>query len=188
MASTCLARPDLRVAARCLQYGAVLAYPTEAVWGLGADPFNHVAVQHLLRLKQRPQSKGLILVGASMDQFGALVADLSDAQKAQLRLSWPGPNTWLVPHQGLIPPWICGDHDTVALRVSAHPVVQALCRWVGGPIVSTSANPQGLVPARYGYRVRRYFGDAVYYCSGQVDLTARPSVIRDLRSGQVLRS
>jgi L-threonylcarbamoyladenylate synthase len=165
----------------------VVAYPTEAVWGLGADPLNRDAVEEILRLKQRSVDKGLILVAASTEQLNFLLEHLSPAQRAVLTASWPGPRTWLVPHQQRVPPWICGKFDTVAVRVSAHPVVTALCQVFGGPIVSTSANPQGLPPARYGYRARQYFADAVFYAPGQVDRTARPSEIRDLRTGQIIR-
>lgn len=167
--------------------GGVIAYPTEAVWGLGADPFNFHAVEKILSLKQRPQAKGLILVAASMQQFDFVLRFLTDEQRRILAASWPGPRTWLVPHNGQIPEWICGRFDSVALRVSSHPVVRALCKTWGGPIVSTSANPQGLSPARFGFRAREYFGPQVFYAPGQVNLLANPSEIRDLLSGRVLR-
>lgn len=178
----------LRLAARAIQAGEVVAYPTEAVWGLGCDPFNTHAVKRILSLKTRDPAKGLILVAADMSQLEFLLADVSAQQRATLAASWPGPVTWLVPHLGKLPPAVTGIHNSVAVRVSAHPVVRALCRWVGGVIVSTSANPQGLAPARWGYRARRYFGSSVHYAPGQVDLQARPSTIRDLSTGQILRS
>lgn len=178
----------LRIAARAIQTGKVVAYPTEAVWGLGCDPFNTHAVRRILSLKKRDPAKGLILVAADMAQLEFLLADLPAQQRATLAASWPGPVTWLIPHQGKLPAVVTGMHDSVAVRVSAHPVVRALCQWVGGVIVSTSANPQGLAPARWGYRARRYFGQSVIYAPGQVDLQARPSTIRDLSSGHTLRS
>lgn len=179
--------PRVQQTAKHIAGGGVVAYPTEAVWGLGADPFNRHAVATILDLKQRPLSKGLILVAASMAQFDFILQHLSEDQRNTLATSWPGPRTWLVPHFGLVPPWICGRFDTVAIRVSAHPVVRALCQIAGGPLVSTSANPQGLAPARYGYKARQYFGGRVEYAPGQVDLTASPSEIRDLVSGRVVR-
>lgn len=181
------AHPRLRLAAHHINNGGVVAYPTEAVWGLGADPFDGDAVATILELKQRPVAKGLILVAASLAQFNFLLQRLPDEQRQILAASWPGPRTWLVPHYGLVPSWICGSFDTVAVRVSAHPVVTALCHLVGGPIVSTSANPQGLAPARYGYRARQYFAGQVEYAPGQVDLSANPSEIRDLASGRIVR-
>lgn len=179
--------PQVSIAAGLLLCGEVIAYPTEAVWGLGADPFNQFAVEKILQLKHRRAEKGLILVAASMEQIDFLTQSLAPSELAKLQLSWPGAVTWLIPHRGQIPPWVCGAFDTVAVRISAHPVVKALCQQFAGPIVSTSANPQGLAPARHAYRVRQYFASSVYYVPGQVDINARPSVIRDLQSDRIIR-
>ncbi|MCR6653090.1 MAG: Sua5/YciO/YrdC/YwlC family protein [Cellvibrionaceae bacterium] len=179
--------PAIHHAARHIASGGVLAYPTEGVWGLGADPRNQRAVQTILDLKRRPIGKGLILVAAAAEQFEFILRHLEPAQKAVLVATWPGPNTWLVPHNGEVPYWICGDHSTVALRVSAHPVVRALCERAG-PLVSTSANPQGLPPARSSLKARSYFGDQVMYAPGQVNRNAKPSTIRDLATGALVRA
>ena len=168
--------------------GAVIAYPTEAVWGLGCDPFNATAVARLLALKERPVHKGLILVAADIEQFAELLEGLSASELAQLQKSWPGPNTWLVPHHNRVPDWITGAHDSVAIRVSAHPLVAELCR-LTGPLVSTSANPSGLLPARSRLRIEQYFhGQLDAVLSGELGQSSNPSTIRDLRTGQVLRS
>ena len=170
-----------------LRQGGVVAYPTEAVWGLGCDPCNEAAVLRLLDIKQRPVEKGLILVAADMAQFDFLLADLPPAWCAELQLSWPGPNTWLVPHQQRLPAWITGRHASVALRVSDHPLVRALCA-LTGPLVSTSANPAGRPAARSRLRVEQYFGgelDGVL--GGALGGRRNPSLIRDLRSGAVIR-
>lgn len=181
------AHPRIRLAALEVARGGVIAYPTEGVWGLGADPFNHFAVERVLALKGRPVSKGLILVAAHPDQFDFILRHLNAEQRAILSASWPGPNTWLVPHAGKVPPWISGDHKTVALRVSAHPVVRALAE-LAGPLVSTSANPQGLAPAHQALRARQYFADQVFYAPGQVVRDAGPSTIRDLITGRIVRA
>lgn len=168
--------------------GAVIAYPTEAVWGLGCDPFNATAVARLLALKERPEHKGLILVAASIEQFAWLLEGLTVGEMTQLSDSWPGPNTWLVPHQNRVPEWITGAHDSVAIRVSAHPLVARLCAQTG-PLVSTSANPSGLPPAKSRLRIEQYFhGQLDAVLSGALGQSSKPSTIRDLRSGQVLRS
>jgi L-threonylcarbamoyladenylate synthase len=178
----------LQAAVAALHRGGVIACPTEAVWGLSCDPDNLNAVAHLLALKDRPVAKGLILVASSAKQLDFLLSGLSAMQRQTLTDSWPGPATWLVPHKGLVPAWICGKHHTVAVRVSAHPVVSALCSVWGGPLVSTSANTAGARPAREAYQVRRYFGDGVdYLLPGSVDAAGRPTVIRDLLSGQIIR-
>ncbi len=182
-----LSVPQLRLAAAAVRQGDVLAYPTEAVWGLGCDPFNASACEKILALKRRSVQKGLILVAADISQVEFLLEGLSDAHLAKLRHSWPGPNTWLIPHHGRVPFWVSGRYNSVAVRVSSHPVVQALCRAAGGPLISTSANPQGRTPARYAFQVRRYFGAELVYVPGRVDRAARPSVIRDLLSAEVIR-
>lgn len=182
--------PDFRLqqAVRVIANGGVLAYPTEAVWGLGCDPWNEEAVDRLLRLKARPWQKGLILVAAAIEQFAWLLEGLSAAQRSRLELSWPGPTTWLVPHGGQVPRWISGEHDTVALRVSAHPVVASLCRGFAAPVVSTSANIAGTRPALTQFQVRRYFGEGVdCLLPGALGGEQRPSTIRDLLSDKIIR-
>lgn len=180
--------PKLSFCVEALRLGEVIAYPTEAVWGLGCDPFNEAAVAQVLRIKRRAPEKGLILAASDISQFDFLLHDLPPEQLAKLRSSWPGHNTWLVPHHGRVLPILSGQHDTIALRVSAHPIVVALCRKFGRPIVSTSANPQGLPPALNATKVRRYFAyERIYLAPGRVGQAQRPSTIRDLRTGEVIR-
>lgn len=180
---------QLRAAVRALADGGVIACPTEAVWGLSCDPDNPDAVSRLLYLKQRPVEKGLILVAADVDQLAPLLEGLTEAQRSKLALSWPGPSTWLLRHHDRVPPWIHGGSTKVAVRVSAHKGVVALCRAWGGALVSTSANPAGSRPATAQFQVQRYFQnqlDAVL--PGALGGASRPTVIRDLLTDQVLRS
>lgn len=179
----------LRAAVAALYRGGIIACPTEAVWGLSCDPDDEDAVLRLLALKRRRLAKGLILVAATQEQFGLLLAGLPREQQQELSASWPGPATWLVPHCGRVPPWIHGEHDTVAVRVSDHPVVRALCLAWGGPLVSTSANPAGALAALQSFQVRRYFGEELdCLLPGAVGGSGRPTGIRDLASGQIIRS
>ena len=181
--------PQRQAVLDALLAGGVVACPTEAVWGLSCDPDNPSAVERLLALKQRPVAKGLILVASDISQLAGLLDGLASGERARLELSWPGPTTWLIPHGGRVPPWICGDHDSVAVRVTAHPGMSALCDAWGGPLVSTSANPGGSQAPRERFQVVRYFGDALdAYLPGAVGGDARPSTIRDLRSDQIVRA
>lgn len=178
----------LRAAVNALHGGGVIACPTEAVWGLSCDPDNERAVARLLALKSRLLAKGLILVAGSQSQLDFLLAGLSEEQISSLSATWPGPTTWLLPHRGRVPFWIHGEHDTVAVRVSDHPVVRALCLAWGGPLVSSSANPAGARPARESFQVRRYFGNRLdYLLPGAVGGAGRPTGIRDLVSGKFIR-
>jgi L-threonylcarbamoyladenylate synthase len=177
-------------AAALLRRGGVVAYPTEAVWGLGCDPFDETAVLRLLALKQRPVDKGLILIAGALEQFDglldweALPTDRGEAVFA----SWPGPHTWIVPAAGRVPHWITGAHDGVAVRVSAHPTVVALCTAFGGPLVSTSANPAGAPPPRaleaFDPGLLAALDGVVAGSTGGLE---RPTATRDARSGAALR-
>lgn len=174
-----------------IQAGQVVAYPTEAVWGLGCDPFNQAAVAEILRLKQRSVDKGVILIAATVAQVEPYLHGLTAEQYQRVVDSWlpeQGANTWLVPLSPSIPAWICGAHDRVAIRVSQHPIVQALCVAYGGAIVSTSANPATENAARTAAEVQAYFGTQVPCMIGEVGQLARPSVIRDVITGQVVRA
>ena len=178
----------LRRAVDTMLQGGIIAYPTEAVWGLGCDPSDEQAVERILQLKHRSVDKGLILVAAHIDQFAPLLTDIDASQRHILAASWPGANTWLVQNNGLIPPWIGGQHTSVALRVSAHPVVAALSQRFGGPIVSTSANPQGRPSAKTAVAVKKYFPHGIdAMAPGQVGQHKAASAIRDLNSGVIIR-
>jgi len=178
----------LRLAAETLLAGGILACPTEAVWGFSCDPFDQRAVARLLALKRRPVEKGLIVVAADMAQLASLLAPLPASARAQLDATWPGPNTWLVDNNGVFPAWITGNSTKVAVRVSAHPVVRALSLAFGGPLVSTSANPAGHPPARSAIGVRLRFGSRVDgIVAGDTGGARKPTVIRDLATGRVMR-
>ena len=173
-----------------LRRGGVLAYPTEGVWGLGCDPFDEGAVMRLLGLKQRAVDKGLILVGATAAQFDGL-ADwdaLPGGRLTDVLSSWPGPSTWIIPATPRLPHWITGAHDSVALRVSAHREVSALCEAFGGPLVSTSANRAGApAPRRFADLEPALLGAVDGCLAGETGDRDRPSDIRDARSGALLR-
>lgn len=165
----------------------MVACPTEAVYGLSCDPLNLHAVMHLLQLKQRPVEKGLILLASDMDQLRPF-ASLEGEQMEQVRTSWPGPVTWLLPARPDLPYWINGGRDTVACRVTAHPLAAALCRAAGHALVSTSANLAGRPPARSALQVRlRCPGTDAILC-GSLGELKRPTPILDARTGQVLRA
>jgi len=183
-----LSRWHIDCAARAVRARGVIAYPTEAVYGLGCSPCYPEAVQRILALKHRRPDKGLILVGTDISQFDGLIdLDALKADKQQVLASWPGPVTWIVPARSGVPAWLNGGGTGLAVRVSAHPPVQALCERVG-VLVSTSANPEGAGPARDARRIRAYFGDALdYILPGSVGTRQRPTEIRDARSGAILR-
>ncbi len=184
MAST----TQLRAACAALRAGGVIAYPTEGVWGLGCDPRNEAAVERLLALKRRHWSKGLILVAAEFEQLEPYVQLPSRTAQKRAFATWPGPATWIFPASDLTPMVVSGDRDTVAIRVSAHPVVRELCLAFRGPIVSTSANRAGHEPARSASTVRIQLGAGIAaLVPGALGGLDKPTVIRDVISGLILR-
>ncbi len=176
------------MAARWVQSGGIIAYPTEAVFGLGCDPADPLAVARLLSIKRRPVEKGLILVAAEREQLNPWIQPLPAAQEARLKRSWPGPNTWLLPAAHNCPFWLTGIHSTLAVRVSAHPQVRALCKRLNGPLVSTSANVSNLKPARSTLEVQlRFAADIDYILPGSLGGASQPTPIRDMASGRSVR-
>ena len=184
------ARSAIDDTASALRGGGVVAYPTEAVWGLGCDPRDESATLRLLALKQREVDKGLILIAADEAQLAPFIDidALDAAQRAAMRASWPGPHTWIVPASAEAPRWITGAHDGIAVRVSAHPGVVDLCRAFGGALVSTSANRAGEPAAQaFGQLDPRIIEAVDAVMAGDTGGLARPTDIRDARTGAALR-
>ena len=178
----------LRLAARAIARGQVVAYPTEAVYGLGCDPRNGAAVGRLLDIKGRDENKGLILIAADFAALAPYVEPLPAAAMAEIRAGWPGPGTWLLPAAHRTPRWLTGRYATLAVRVTAHPVAARLCHAWGGALVSTSANLADQTPERTALRVRRQLGAALdLIVAGPCGGARRPSTIRDGRTGCILR-
>lgn len=179
---------DLDHCAAAIRAGGVIAYPTEAVFGLGCDPRSEAALARLLEVKQREVGKGMILIAASLEQLAPFMAPLTAEQLQRLRDSWPGPETWVVPASPDLSPLVTGHRDTVAVRVTDHPLAAALCRACGHPLTSTSANLSGSEPLREAAAVEAELGDRVdAVLDGPVGNLRQPTRIRDLRSGEVLR-
>ena len=177
-------------AAQHQRAGDVLAYPTEAVFGLGADPDNEAAVARIFALKGRPSSVGVLLIASAFEHIAPLI-DLSQVSAealAQAHASWPGPMTWVFPRSERVPPWVSGGHTGIALRISAHPPVRALCQAFGGPIVSTSANLHGQPPAVDIATLHHYFGDRLdAVLDAPLGAQTRATPIRDVLTGAWLR-
>lgn len=176
----------LRQFAQVFRSEGVIAYPTESVYGLGCDPQSASAVNRILQLKHRSVEKGLILVAASIEQLDEYII-INEAEQQRIT-DHTSPMTWLVSKSDTTPPWISGEHSRIAIRISSHPVVQALCNQLNQPLVSTSANPSGARPAMSSLQARQYFNQQVdLYISGNTGELGRPTPITDLQSGKQIR-
>jgi L-threonylcarbamoyladenylate synthase len=181
-------RLAIRRAAGIVRRGGVIAYPTEAVFGLGCLPDDRAAVTRLLAIKRRSWRKGLILIAADLAQLEPYVVLPPEPARSGVLATWPGPHTWVLDARPGAPRWITGGRDGVAVRVTAHPLARALCASVGAALVSTSANVSRRPPHRSLMKLRRDLGRAVdYILAGPLGGEARPTPIRDARSGDTLR-
>ena len=184
-------------AVEVLRAGGVVAYPTEAVYGLGCDPWREPALDRVAAIKRRSLAKGLILVGADSGQLAPFVRpDWVEWVERRLGGAPPRPSdppvTWLVPARAGVPGGVTGQRSgadaRVAIRVTAHPVARELCLGFGGAIVSTSANTAGARPARSALAVRLQLGRRLdLVVPGPTGGHSRPSAIRDAESGRTLR-
>lgn len=179
---------DIRKILKALQTDGVIAYPTEAVWGLGCDPFSEMAVERILAMKFRKRSMGLILIAKDIDQLNPFLEGLSGEEITKLKQTWPGPQTWLVPDNNYAPSWITGANNTLAVRVTDHPIASNLCGAFGGPLVSTSANPSGLPPAKNISEISTYFDQQLdYVVPGLLGELSNPTPIKNLKTGKISR-
>lgn len=176
-------------AVEVVKKGGVIAYPTEAVFGLGCNPSNLSAVQRLLGIKNRPADKGLILLAADINHLNDFVPTLDEEILERVSATWPGPVTWLLPVHPYVSPLLRGNHWTIAVRVTDHPASRLLCQRLGHPLVSTSANLSGEKPGRTAFEVKEQIGQ-------QIDLILdkplggrdKPSEIRHAFTNKVIRT
>lgn len=184
----CCSQLHIRLAARAVAQGGIIAYPTEAVYGLGCVPCDAAALSRLLAIKGRTARKGFIVIAADSSQLTGLVRYPSRAIRERVLAAWPGSVTWVLPAEPGLLPALTGGRGTLAVRVTAHVTARALCL-IAGPLVSTSANLSGHRPARDLLRARAQFrGRIDYYVPGDVGDGAGPTEIRDALSGCVLRA
>ncbi len=167
--------------------GGVIAYPTESCYGFGCDPLNRNAVLRVLKLKQRPQHKGLILIASDYRQVARFIQPLTPAEQTILKNQGAQAVTCLMPARPSCPRWLRGAHATLAVRITAHPAAASLCRALDMALVSTSANVGGHKPARTYAECSRRFGRRVLVLPGRVGRRKRPSTIRAWADGRIVR-
>ena len=179
---------DISGAIEQLREGNIIAYPTEAVYGLGCDPSNKDAIRKLLKIKAREESAGFVLIASNLDQLQPWIAAVEPNLVKRAMRRWPGPTTWLFPRAKEVADMVAGQHTTVAVRITAHEPSRKLCMAFGSALISTSANTHSAQPARSVAEVKDYFGNQLGgILVGALGSAQQPSEIRDLVNGNIIR-
>jgi L-threonylcarbamoyladenylate synthase len=140
--------PDsIERAADLIREGAVVAIPTDTLYGLAADPFSPAAVRAIFAVKGRAADKAIPLIAADMEQVDAFLGPLSTVARTLGRAFWPGPLTVIILAPSSLPAELTGDGGTVGIRVPNHTTAQRLCARFGRPLTATSANLSGEAPS-----------------------------------------
>lgn len=185
---------DLRQAVRVLTEGGVVAFPTETYYGLAVDPFNHQAVARLFRLKGRPLAKPVALLIDHPSRLPLLTTHCPPCYHSLMARFWPGPLTLIFPAQPSLSPLLTAGGGSIGLRVSSHPLAQALTTQAGGIITATSANLSGSPPAvspaevvaQFGHRLDWLFqADPTPGGAASTIVAATPDGLRLIREGVI---
>ena len=175
--------------ARLITLGAVVAYPTEACFGIGCDPTNRSALKRIARIKNRPVGKGLIVIAHNVESLLPYLSIQSESILDQPLATWPGPYTWIFPVSSWASSLLCSADKTIAVRVTAHALAAHLSRLAGGAIISTSANRHGLTPIRQYVQVERCLGKQLdFVVRGTLGRQKKPTQIRDAMTGHLIRA
>jgi len=177
---------QIKQAANIIRNGGVISYPTESVFGLGCDPLSEPAVKRILQLKKRSVDKGLIIIASNLLQLEPYIK--INPEERQIILNEKSVMTWLVRKSKLTPPWVSGKHSKIAIRISRHPLIIALCDEINQPIISTSANPAGAQPAISCQQSKDYFTNQIdLYMDDSTEISGQPTHIKDIESGIIIR-
>jgi L-threonylcarbamoyladenylate synthase len=175
----------LTSAANHLRRGDLIAHATESVVGLATSVYSVAGFNKLMRLKSRTAVKKFLVIAANLSQVRE-VADIEVPLQVEILASWPGAVTWVLPLSRQAP-WLASEEGEVAIRMTGHKQANQLCE-LSGPLVSTSANRAGKVPAKTLHRARSYFGQEVdFYLSGKLGGSVRPSKIMHGINGDIIR-
>jgi len=182
-----LSTTDIPTAVAVLREGGIIAYPTETLPGLGCLASSETAVKKLLKIKNRPADKGLILLASKLEQLKPWIAPLGKTLLGKLSKPATTPTTWLVTPDENAKLLVRGKHHKLAVRITNHPVAAKLCDQLGEPVISTSANLTGEpAPQSLGKLSPAILKQLDLILDGS-DGSGQPSQIRDLESSEVFR-
>jgi L-threonylcarbamoyladenylate synthase len=180
-------------AAAVIKRGGVIIYPTETLYGLGANPLDPEAMQGLYTIKGREEAKPIPFLIKDQEMLTMLVEEIPSIGRQLMERYWPGALTLIFRAKRELPPPLCGEGDTIGLRISAHPIARLIVEAVETPLTSTSANPAGEGNLTDIQSIAQVFGDQVDLIidGGQVpgigstvvDLTTTPPTV--VRPGMI---
>jgi L-threonylcarbamoyladenylate synthase len=182
---------ELQLAADVLNRGGVIAYPTETVYGLGANIFQRAAVARIFAIKGRDPHKPISIMisqAADVDEF---CKDISAVGRTLMNAYWPGPLTLIFKASSKLPDYIVSREGKIGLRLPDHPICSALMRQHCAPVTSTSANPAGKPPLVNAQQIAEQFGEKIdLVIDGGACKTNVPSTVVDVSEGepQVVRA
>ncbi|MCK5070107.1 MAG: threonylcarbamoyl-AMP synthase [Desulfocapsa sp.] len=158
-----LSKQDFERALKSLKQGGIVAYPTETFYGLAVDSNNEKAITALYHLKKRDPHKPLSLIVPDVESISKFVSSIPEVYHELIDSFWPGPLTLIFPVNKKLSPLLIGGGDSVAIRVSSHPVAQTLCSEWGAALTATSANLSGHQPLNTALDVKRLWGKQISY-------------------------
>ena len=185
-------RAHNKTAERCaeaiaaLRDGDVIVFPTETLYGLGADALNCRAVEQVFQLKGRDPLNPIPVLVADQRMLYHLVADLPTLAQKLIHQYWPGPLTLILPGRKDIPPPLLNAAGGVGVRLSSEPIATQLVRALGRPLTATSANPSGQEPARTLQEANKYFADRIQiFVDGGTLTSKRGSTVAEVMADRI---
>ena len=177
----------IRLAAHHIRHNGIIIYPTETVYGLGCDPKSYSAVASLNALKQRSNQAGFLLLASDITQLSSFIINPTD-QQINLINDTEVATSWITQAHPQAPSWLVATDGTIGFRITKHPVTKALCEQLKHPLISTSANYKGELPAANALQCHRNFRGVVnFILSSNIKSDGTPSVIRNLSNGSRIR-
>jgi L-threonylcarbamoyladenylate synthase len=188
---------NLSAAVQVLKRGGVIVFPTETLYGLGADALNNAAVEKVFQLKGRDSHNPIPVLVADQEMLHTLIAKVPATAQKLIDRYWPGPLTLVLPGQKNLPKPLCNPAGKIGVRISSQPIATFLVNALGRPLTATSANPSGKEPARTLQEAKTYFaggvelfvdGGTLTSKSGSTVVEANEDSIRIIREGELSAS
>jgi len=189
-------REKLASALAALRRGEVIAFPTETLYGLGADALNFSAVEKVFQLKGRDPDNPFPVLVADRAMLDSLVAETTQLAELLMTRFWPGPLTLVLPARADIPRPLVNRHGGIGVRLSSQPIATELVRLLGRPVTATSANPSGQPGARTVAQAQSYFAGKIdnYLDGGVLNSPTGSTVaavskdkVKIIRAGEISR-